>query len=406
MPQPHHPIQHRAWETAFRISRKLQRDLPPALAPLATAVGLPELRDWLQHQAHQTRQRDLAQVRPAIDQQALAAGLRGLGLPANRIVFVHSSLKALGFVQGGPAAVVEALVAVIVGELGGTLALPTFSMQGSMVDSLRGGAVFDAATTPSVVGAITELFRHRPGVVRSLHPTHSVAALGPEAAWLCGEHHTCGSNFGTGSPLGRLLEHNGILMGLGTTLGPVTFYHVLEDLRPDFPLQVYSKDSPLVSRVRDSNGAEFTMPAWGHDSEVGRHRIDKENGVDIRRYITGYLDDTQRLRWGTVGVAPTWWLPTAEMYTALEELLGKGITIYTEMPDLRDDGAAAAAGRPQPDPVQHKIRGVARIVARPVRGLRSELLLSGAARSRRARDHAGLPAHDVGPAAAVDAMLT
>ncbi len=388
-------LEFQALNTAFRVARKLQRVVPGQLQPLANAAGLPEARDWLERQATAARQRDLATARPAVTQDDLLAGLRSLGLPAGRIVFVHSSLKALGFVDGGPDAVIDALVQVVVSELGGTLALPTFSLTGSMADTVKSGAVFDARTTPSAVGAVTDRFRQRPGVVRSLHPTHSVAALGPDAAWLCADHHTCGSTFGTGSPLARLLERNGVLLGLGTTLGPVTFYHVLEDLRADFPLHVYSADSPLTATVRDAAGQTHTMPVWVHDPDVARTRIDRDAGEGIRRHITHYLEQTDRLRWGRIGIAPTWWLPVRELYTALEELLARGVTIYTQMP-LEPDVAPVAA--------ESKLRVAKRLVARPVRGLQEELSLSRAARARRRRDQA-LPNVDMGPQQAIDATL-
>ncbi len=396
MPLKINDFRFRALNTAFRATRKAQRLLPAPLQPLATAAGLPEARDWLERQATATRQRDLATARPAVNRESLVAGLRSLGLPSGRIVFVHSSLKSLGFVDGGPEAVLDALVQVIVAELGGTLAFPTFSLQGSMEDTVRGGAVFDARTTPSAVGAVTERFRQRPGVLRSLHPTHSIAALGPDARWLCEAHHTCGTTFGTGSPLARLLERNGVLMGLGTTLGPVTFYHVLEDLRADFPLSVYSADSPLPAIVRDIDGTEHAMQVWAHGSAIGRTRIDRDAGEGIRRYVTRYLEQTDRLRWGTVGVAPTWWLPAGEMFAALEELLARGVTIYTVVPAETEPVAAVT---PEPP-----LRQARQLLAGRVRGVQQELMLPRAARARRRRDQV-LPELDMGPQQAIDAVV-
>jgi aminoglycoside N3'-acetyltransferase len=390
-------IRFQTLHTAARVTRKLRRVLPRQLQPLSEAVGLGEAQQWLERQATAARQQDLATARPAVDCESLKAGLRSLGLPAGRIIFVHSSLKALGFVEGGPSAVVDALIQVIVDELGGTLALPTFSLTTSMADALKSGEVFDARTTPSAVGAVTEHFRNRAGVVRSLHPTHSVAALGPEASWLCGAHHTCGSTFGTGSPLARLLEKNGVLLGLGTSLGPVTFYHVIEDLKGDFPVKVYTADSPFQSVVKDVAGNEHVMPVWAHDSDVSRTRIDKDGGLAIRRYVTRYLEQTDRLRWGTVGIAPTWWLPAREMYAALEELVARGVTIYTVVPSDNE--------QLPPAPRESKLRLAKRLVARPVRGLQEELLLSRTARARRRRDQT-LPALDPGADQVIDAAVT
>src|SRR5690606_27894928 len=107
--------------------------------------------------------------------------------------------------DGGPQTVVDALIESIVRERSGTLMLPTYSINGTMRNTLlvgqsEGGIVFDVRSTPSNLGAIPEAFRRHPGVVRSVHPTHSFGAIGALAEELVAEHHTCGSSFGRGSP--------------------------------------------------------------------------------------------------------------------------------------------------------------------------------------------------------------
>lgn len=267
--------------------------------------------------------------RPRVSRDALIADLEALALPAGSIVFVHSSLKALGYVEGGAATVVDALRTVIVDRGGGTLAMPTFTGSGGMYDTLRSGEVFCCRTSPSRVGAITELFRQQPGVRRSLHPTHSVAALGRQAEWLLEAHHRCVGAFGEGSPLARLLEAGGQLLGLGTSLGPVTFYHVLEDLRPDFPFRVYTPDSPIEAVCRDENGREVRLRVMAHDPTVSRTRIDRPEGEWIRRYVTDYLEAEGGLRWGKVGAGRAWTISARDMYRGLEALLAQGVTIYS-----------------------------------------------------------------------------
>ncbi len=86
-----------------------------------------------------------------------------------QVLIVHSSMKAIGAVEGGPRAVVEALQ-LSVGEQG-TLLMPTFA------DPAQDGR-FDVRLTPSRTGVITEVFRTMPGVRRSRHVTHAVAAWG------------------------------------------------------------------------------------------------------------------------------------------------------------------------------------------------------------------------------------
>ena len=60
---------------------------------------------------------------------------------------------------------------------GGVLAVPTHTW--ATVNDKQ--PVFHEVYSPSHVGTLTNVLRRRPGAVRSLHPTHSVAALGDRA---------------------------------------------------------------------------------------------------------------------------------------------------------------------------------------------------------------------------------
>lgn len=89
--------------------------------------------------------------------------------------------------------------------------------------------VYDSRSDPSCVGILSELFRQRPGVVRSLHPTHSVAALGKDAAdYTAGEEHAT-------TPLprsgcwGKLLDRDATILFLGCSLRSNTFIHGVEE---------------------------------------------------------------------------------------------------------------------------------------------------------------------------------
>ena len=104
----------------------------------------------------------------------LMRGLKEMNIDPRGTLLVHSSMKAIGPVEGGADAVLDALSEYM---KDGLLVLPTHTW--ATVKDERN--VFDVLREPSCVGILPELFRKRPGVVRSLHPTHSVAALGREA---------------------------------------------------------------------------------------------------------------------------------------------------------------------------------------------------------------------------------
>ena len=104
----------------------------------------------------------------------IAAGLRAIGLPVGAVALVHSSLSSFGHVAGGAATVVQALLDAVGPE--GTVMVPTLT--GSEALGPGNPPIFDVRSTPCWTRRIPETFRLRADARRSLHPTHSVAAIG------------------------------------------------------------------------------------------------------------------------------------------------------------------------------------------------------------------------------------
>ncbi|MBT7549777.1 MAG: aminoglycoside N(3)-acetyltransferase, partial [Gemmatimonadetes bacterium] len=111
-------------------------------------------------------------------QVSLCADLCRLGVEPGDILFIHSSFKSLGPVDGGAETVVRALEDAV--GSAGLILMPSFQLVPSERDQRAAG--WDWATTPSTVGWLTEYFRRMPDTVRSDHYSHSVAARGGRAA--------------------------------------------------------------------------------------------------------------------------------------------------------------------------------------------------------------------------------
>jgi len=158
-----------------------------------------------------------ADPRTALTRRSLRAGLRELGVRRGMDLMVHSSLASLGPVIGGADAVIDALLDTI--GPSGTLMMPSFNHERAQV--------FDINTTPTNNGEIPDTFWRRPGVARSVHTTHSLAARGPKARrWTGGHLDTLW--MGPESPLGRLIHDGGYLLLLGVGHNSNTSYHVAE----------------------------------------------------------------------------------------------------------------------------------------------------------------------------------
>lgn len=162
------------------------------------------------------------------------------GLSTGDTVLVHSSLRALGPVQGGAETVIDALLDTLGPE--GTLVMPTHTSR--VVNATQ--PVFHERLTPSQVGVLTNVFRLRPQVVRSLHPTHSVAAYGPRARALIAGHERDQTPCSATSPYGRLCDWVGKVLMIGVPLNRCTLFHGCEEwanlpwIHSRGPLQLYS----------------------------------------------------------------------------------------------------------------------------------------------------------------------
>lgn len=130
----------------------------------------------------------------------LARLLRDLGVPPGARICIHSRLSGLGYLPRGPQEVLEA---VLEAAPGCTILMPTFPFPGAALDWVRSGAVYDPRNTPSSSGALSEALRLFPGAVRSLHPTHPCAAIGPEARLLIDGSEDSAEPFGPRSAYGR-----------------------------------------------------------------------------------------------------------------------------------------------------------------------------------------------------------
>jgi aminoglycoside 3-N-acetyltransferase len=158
----------------------------------------------------------------------LLAALKLAGVQSGDSVIVHSAIKAFEAFEGNATDIIAVFREAVGAE--GTLMMPTLSMSGSAIDFAKSGRIFDPRTTPSHVGLLSEVFRRLPGVVRSVHPTHSVAVSGPDTAWWIADHHLAETPCGRGSPFHRLLERDGKIVLAGTEVPALTFFHCAEEL--------------------------------------------------------------------------------------------------------------------------------------------------------------------------------
>lgn len=231
----------------------------------------------------------------------LDAALRQLIPEPVPVLFVHSSLSNCGHIPGGAATVVTALRKVAT-----TVVLPTHTYCYPRPDG--DVPVYDATATRSQVGAISDWFWRQPGVIRSIHPTHSLAAIGPLAGTLCEGHELCDTPCGKGTPYEKLIERDAAVLMLGCTMNTYTLFHTAEDFAR-CPYLYYPNQVSLRYRI----GEEIRpIEMWRQDMTHVRRFTE----MDAELEAAGLLRRT-RLGLGTLLYIPS----SAAVQRYLEEKL-------------------------------------------------------------------------------------
>lgn len=182
-----------------------------------------------------------------VTRDRIAAALRRAGLGRGDTLFVHNSIRALGYVVGGPDAVVDALL-FTVGSTG-HVTVPTFTSCRTTTRN-KAHTIFDIDTTPSKLGLIGETLRRRPNAFRTCHPTKSFAAIGPRASELVAGAEG-GTDFDIDGPYGKLVAMGAWVVMLGTRIGSNSMLHVIEDwldlpYMADCEARIYIDGKPMV----------------------------------------------------------------------------------------------------------------------------------------------------------------
>lgn len=180
------------------------------------------------------------QTKSPITISSLKKDFINIGIQKDDIVIVHSSMSKLGWVAGGPVAIIDALMETITEN--GIIAMPTMSTGNTDPKGWNYPAVpkewwdiirkemppYRPDITPvRGMGRISETFRKYPGVKRSMHPQCSIAAWGKKAHQIV-EEHILEEMFGDRSPLGKLYQLNAKILLLGVNHENDTSLHYAE----------------------------------------------------------------------------------------------------------------------------------------------------------------------------------
>ena len=238
-------------------------------------------------------------------EEELIEQFQRLGLVRGDNLMLHSSLKSFGYVEGGADTVINALLHTI-GE-DGTLMVPTLT--GRREDSPVAPPVFDSYSSKCWTGVIPETVRTRKGAVRSLHPTHSVVAIGSLCELLTSHHEKSQSPCDQASPYYKNALFGGYILLAGVDQESNTSIHSCEELA-GVPYHLQSEITECS--ITDDKGSKLTVRNRLHNWEKPATDFNKLEKLWKRQGL---------IRTGKVGNSQIRLIQAKEMFEVTIELL-------------------------------------------------------------------------------------
>ncbi|MFQ8648230.1 MAG: AAC(3) family N-acetyltransferase [Lachnospira sp.] len=207
------------------------------------------------------------------NKQQLQDQLESMGLKGDETILIHSSMKSIGEVDGGADTVLDAWMEYF---KDGLLLLPTHTWKTVNADN----PVYNPQTTPSCVGLLTNMFMKRDGVIRSLHPTHSMAGYGKNAAeYLAGEEYN-NTPCTPGGCYDRLKDAGGKVLLVGVGHERNTYIHSVEEVL-NVPNRLSDMPMELVIELlkEDEDNKNKKLPYYNR-ADGWKKCIDSNGGYD------------------------------------------------------------------------------------------------------------------------------
>lgn len=242
---------------------------------------------------------------------SLISDLKSMGIDPTGTTLMHSSMKSIGAVENGADTVLDALSDYMEE---GLLVLPTHTWSYINASNPK----FYLESSPSCVGILPELFRKRQGVQRSYHPTHSVAALGKEAAVFVQGDEQWDTPCHRGSAWGRLLDRQATIILVGVDLRRNTFIHGIEEWM-DIQGRLTDGHEPLVTVLGD--GTEIQVPSRRHCGLSWSMHFWKVEEV---------LIEQGAMKFGTLGDAVVRICDTVKLNTVLSHMLKVNPDLFSD----------------------------------------------------------------------------
>ena len=240
--------------------------------------------------------------------KSLIADLYAMRLKRDGTIFVHTSFKSLGEVEGGPKTLIDALVEYMEP---GLLVFPAHTWE-----TTPKTRYFSVKDSPGCVGIIPEYARKHSKAHRSVHPTHSVVAIGKDAQSFTTDPIIYDTPCNRNSSYGKLLDRNATIVLIGVDLNRDTFLHCIEEWL-NVPVRI--KEETIDISIELVYGTDMILPYHTHAGPIAAHYL----------WVKQMLIDKDMLHEGSLGDAKVLYHSTQEVYSLLKPLLKAYPTFFT-----------------------------------------------------------------------------
>jgi aminoglycoside 3-N-acetyltransferase len=208
--------------------------------------------------------------------ELLIRQIREMGIVPDDTVVIHTSLKAIGPVEGGADTVIDAFCQVLTE---GRFLVPTHTW--GVIN--RDNPHYDVRTTVPNIGALPRCAAFRTDGIRSLHPTHSVWAHGKDAAAFVAGEERLVTPAPPGSLWARIGDVGGKILLIGVGNDKNTFIHSVDEL------------AELPDRLSADSYPTFLTDTDGRVTEGRMHPHNCSRCPDVSRNYVNFEPAFERL---------------------------------------------------------------------------------------------------------------
>ena len=195
----------------------------------------------------------------------LTAHIAALGIKPTDTVMIHTSMRAIGEVEGGTDGVIDAFRDYLTD---GLFLVPTHTWAAVTEDQ----PVYDVRTTVPDIGALPRAAAFRTDGIRSLHPTHSMWGVGKDAADYMKGEELAPTPGAPGFAWARLYERDTKILLIGVDNRKNTFIHSVEEFA-DIPDRMchHAYEITAIDRSGNAHRHPFTTYYCSKCDDVSHH---------------------------------------------------------------------------------------------------------------------------------------